>query len=83
MNDTAYKEELLDRYNNSPDKAMPTSFVKKRIDHPLYLATLLQAVGEADGTLAGVDTTTYEFVLAAKKYHRNAAKLSNSFRTSH
>ena len=24
------------------------------------------AVGEADGTLAGVDTTTYEFVLAAK-----------------
>lgn len=66
VNDTAYKEELLDRYNNSPDKAMPTSFVKKRIDHPLYLATLLQAVGEADGTLAGVDTTTYEFVLAAK-----------------
>ena len=83
VNDTANKEELLDRYNNSPDKAMPTSFVKKRIDHPLYLATLLQAVGEADGTLAGVDTTTYEFVLAAKKYHRNAAKLSNSFRTSH
>ena len=38
VNDTAYKEELLDRYNNSPDKAMPTSFVKKRIDHPLYLA---------------------------------------------
>ena len=53
VNDTAYKEELLDRYNNSPDKAMPTSFVRKEsITHCIW-ATLLQAVGEADGTLAG------------------------------
>ena len=66
VNDSAYKEELLEKYDASPNQAMPKKFVGKRIDNPLYLATLLQAVGEADGTLAGVDTTTYEFVLAAK-----------------
>lgn len=66
VNDTALKEELLERYDASEHKAMSKKFVGKRIDNPLYLATLLQAVGEADGTLAGVDTTTYEFVLAAK-----------------
>lgn len=66
VNDDAYKEELLEKYDASPNKAMPKKFVSKRIDHPLYLATLIQAVGDADATLAGVDTTTYEFVLAAK-----------------
>ena len=66
VNDLEYREELLEKYDASPNKAMSKKFVAKRVDHPLYLATLLQAVGEADGTLAGVDTTTYEFVLAAK-----------------
>ena len=64
VNDAAYKEELLDRYDKSPNKVMSKKFVGKRIDNPLYLATLLEAVGETDATIAGVDTTTYEFVLA-------------------
>ena len=63
--DTAYVETLLDRYAESPNKVMTRKFVAKRISHPLYLATLLEAVGETDATIAGVDTTTYEFVLAA------------------
>lgn len=66
VKDEAYKESLLERYDAMPEKAMPKKFVGKRIDNPLYLATLLEAVGDADGTLAGIDTTTYEFVLAAK-----------------
>ena len=66
VNDEKLKEQLLEKYDISPNKAMPKNFVGKRLENPLYLATLLQAVGEADGTLAGVDTTTYEFVLAAK-----------------
>ncbi|MCR5666191.1 MAG: phosphate acetyltransferase [Eubacterium sp.] len=66
IGDEELKKELLERYDRSPDKAMPRKFIEKRVNHPLYLATLLQAVGEADGTIAGVDTTTYEFVLAAK-----------------
>ena len=65
VNDEAYKAELLDKYEAMPEKVMTRKFVAKRIGDPLYLATLLEAVEEADGTLAGIDTTTYEFVLAA------------------
>ena len=65
LNDAAYIETLLNRYADSPNRVMSRKFVEKRIGNPLYLATLLEAVGETDATIAGVDTTTYEFVLAA------------------
>lgn len=65
INDSAYIETLLDRYAESPNRVMSRKFVAKRIGNPLYLATLLEAIGETDATIAGVDTTTYEFVLAA------------------
>lgn len=65
ITDEGYKSELLERYDAMPTKVMPKKFVEKRIKDPLYLATLMEAVGEVDATIAGVDTTTYEFVLAA------------------
>ncbi len=65
VNDEAYRTELLDKYDASPNKVMGRKFVEKRIDNPVYLATLMEAVGEVDATIAGIDTTTYEFVLAA------------------
>lgn len=65
VTDEAYKTALLDKYAEMPTKVMPRKFVEKRIADPLYLATLMEAVGEVDATIAGVDTTTYEFVLAA------------------
>lgn len=63
--DEGYRDALLDRYDAMPTKVMPRKFVEKRVKDPLYLATLMEAVGEVDATIAGVDTTTYEFVLAA------------------
>lgn len=65
VTDESYKAALLDRYDAMPEKVMPKKFVEKRIKDSLYLATLMEAVGEVDATIAGVDTTTYEFVLAA------------------
>ena len=65
INDEAYKTELLDRYAASPDKVMGRKFVEKRAGDPVYYACLMEAVGEVDATIAGIDTTTYEFVLAA------------------
>ncbi|MBR3642354.1 MAG: phosphate acetyltransferase, partial [Parasporobacterium sp.] len=65
VNDEAYKTELLDKYEASPYKVMGRKFIEKRIGDPVYLATLMEAVGEVDATIAGIDTTTYEFVLAA------------------
>ena len=44
---------------------MGRKFVEKRISDPVYLAVLMEAVGEVNATIAGIDTTTYEFVLAA------------------
>lgn len=63
--DESYKEALLDRYAAMPTKVMPRAFIAKRLKDSLYLATLMEAVGEVDATIAGVDTTTFEFVLAA------------------
>ena len=63
--DEDYKNALLDKYEASPYKVMGRKFIEKRIGAPVYLATLMEAVGEVDATIAGIDTTTYEFVLAA------------------
>ena len=63
--DEKYKTMLLDKYEVSPKKVMGRKFVEKRIGDPVYLATLMEAVGEVDATIAGIDTTTYEFILAA------------------
>lgn len=63
--DEDYKNALLDKYEASPYKVMGRKFIEKRIGDPVYLATLMEAVGEVDATIAGIDTTTYEFVLAA------------------
>ena len=61
----AERDRILDRYEKMPEKVMPRAFVSKRVKDPLYMAALLEAVGDVDATIAGVDTTTYEFVLAA------------------
>lgn len=65
INDADYRNELLDRYAASPNKVMGRKFVEKRAGDPVYFACLMEAVGEVDCTMAGIDTTTYEFVLAA------------------
>lgn len=65
INDIDYRNELLDRYAASPNKVMGRKFVEKRAGDPVYFACLMEAVGEVDCTMAGIDTTTYEFVLAA------------------
>ena len=63
--DETFVSALLDRYAALPEKVMPKSFIAKRITSPLYLALVIEAVGDADGTLAGVNATTYEFIMAA------------------
>lgn len=65
ISDEAYKEQVLDQYDAVPDKKMNRKFVAKRVKNPLYFATVMEAAGLVDGILAGVDTTTLEFVMAA------------------
>lgn len=63
--DESYREELIARYDALPDKVMGRKFVARRIASPLYLAMVMEAVGDVDCTFAGLETTTYEFILAA------------------
>ena len=65
IGDEAYKEQLIESYAGLSDKILSKKSVARRIGEPLYMALVMQVVGDADCTLAGLDTTTYEFILAA------------------
>lgn len=65
IHDEAYKAQLAERYGELPNKVMGKKSVARRMADPLYMAMVMQAVGDADCTFAGLDTTTYEFVMAA------------------
>ena len=60
-----YKEQLVERYGELPKKAMGKKSVARRMEEPLYMAMVMEAVGDIDCTFGGLDTTTYEFILAA------------------
>lgn len=66
VNDPVYQEELVEKYAQLPKKVLGKKSVAKRIVSPLYMALVMEAVGEADCTFGGLDTTTYEFVMAAQ-----------------
>lgn len=63
--DVTYQEQLVERYGALPKKVLSKKYVAKRIRQPLYLALVMEAVGDADCTFGGLDTTTTEFVMAA------------------
>lgn len=64
--DADYQTELLEKYDALPKKVLGKKSVAKRMDQPLYMALVMEAVGDADCTFGGLDTTTYEFVMAAQ-----------------
>ena len=61
----SYGEQLVERYAELPNKVVGKKFVARRIGEPLYMSMVMEAVGDVDCTFAGLDTTTYEFMLAA------------------
>ncbi len=65
--DEAYQQELLEKYAKLPVRGFSAKSVQKRMKKsPLYVALVMEAVGEADCTFGGLDTTTMEFVMAAQ-----------------
>jgi len=63
--DTAYQEKLVAMYAALPKKILGKKYIANNITKPLFMALVMEAVGEADCTFGGLDTTTTEFVLAA------------------
>lgn len=66
INDKEYQAKLLEKYAALPKKVLGKKSVEKRMISPLYMALVMEAVGDADCTFGGLDTTTYEFVMAAQ-----------------
>ncbi len=65
VSNEAYREQLVERYAELPNKIMGKKSVARRMDEPLYMALVMEAVGDVDCTFGGLDATTYEFILAA------------------
>ena len=63
-NDTEYQAQLIEKFSALPRRGFSPKSVSKRISNPLYMALVMEAVGEADCTFGGLDTTTNEFVMA-------------------
>lgn len=63
--DKAYQETLVERYAALPKKVLGKRYVASHISTPLFMALVMEAVGDADCTFGGLDTTTTEFVMAA------------------
>lgn len=64
--DEEYKAELLEKYGELTPRAFSKKSVAKRMKAPLFVALVMEAVGDADCTFGGLDTTTLEFVMAAQ-----------------
>lgn len=63
--DVQYQEELVEKYAALPKKVLGKRYVANHMSMPLFMALVMEAVGDADCTFGGLDTTTTEFVMAA------------------
>lgn len=64
--DEEYRSQLAERYAKLPGKILGRRYVEKSMRNPVYMALVMEAVGDADVTFAGLETTTYEFIMAAQ-----------------
>ena len=61
-----YKKKLIDRYVALPYTLLKDKALNRRMQDPLYYAMVMEAVGEADVTFAGIDNTTGDVLLAGQ-----------------
>lgn len=61
-----YKNELIAKYVALPDTRLKEKALGRRMQDPLYYAMVMQAVGEADVTFAGIDNTTGDVLFAGQ-----------------
>lgn len=66
VNDEGYKQELIAKYLTQPNCMLTEKSLNRRMKNPLYFATAMQAVDDADVTFAGIDNTTGDVILAGQ-----------------
>lgn len=66
INEEGYKKALIDKYVSLPQTILKEKALNRRMQNPLYYAMVMQAVGDADVTFAGIDNTTGDVLLAGQ-----------------
>lgn len=61
-----YKNELIQKYVALPQTVLKEKALGRRMENPLYYAMVMQVVGDADVTFAGIDNTTGDVLLAGQ-----------------
>ena len=66
MEDEEYRKRLIEKYIALPDTRLKEKALNRRMQDKLQFAMVMQAVGDADVTLAGIDYTTGDVLLAGQ-----------------
>lgn len=66
MTDETYKNSLVKKYVALPETRLKEKALNRRMQDALQYAMVMQAVGEADVTFAGIDYTTGDVLLAGQ-----------------
>ncbi len=66
INEEEYKNKLIDAYVNMPGTMLKAKPLGRRMQDPLYYAMVMEAVGEAEVTFAGIDNTTGDVLIAGQ-----------------
>ncbi|MBE6140649.1 MAG: phosphate acetyltransferase [Firmicutes bacterium] len=66
LNNEEYKENVLRKYLKLPNIIYGEKSLRRRLNDPLYLALMMQAIDEVDVTFAGITSTSGDFVLASQ-----------------
>lgn len=66
IHDEEYKNKVIADYVKKPGTMLKEKALGRRMENPLYFAMVMQAVGEADVTFAGIDNTTGDVLLAGQ-----------------
>lgn len=64
--DEEYKNKIIDAYVELPGTVLKQKPLARRTQDPLYFAMVMEAIGDADVTFAGIDNTTGDVLLAGQ-----------------
>ena len=64
--DEEYKEKVLQKYLQLPNLVYGEKSLRRRMNEPLYLAFMMEAIDEVDVTFAGITSATGDIILAAQ-----------------
>ena len=66
INDSEYRDYCISKYVANPETRLKEKALARRMVDPLYYAMVMQVIGEADVTFAGIEYTTGDVLLAGQ-----------------